>query len=460
MGAEVIALGLEEVGREAGAAEAVEEGEGGAEGGDGDAFADGAADDFAPGALAAFDGLFEEGVEEEVGELGVLVEGLFDVAEEGAADNAAAAPHEGDTAAVEVPAVLLGGGAHEHVALGVADDFGGVEGFADICDPGGAVAGETGVAGLEVLGGFDAGLLHGRHAAGVDGFGDEGNGDAEVLGGDDGPFAGAFLAGGVEDFVDQRGAVVVFFGEDIAGDFDEVGIELAAVPVGEDLVHLVGGEAESVLEEVVGFADELHIAVFDPVMGHLDIVAGAAFADPVAAGGAVGDFGGDGLEDGLDVRPGGGAAAGHDAGAVPGAFLAAGDSGSDVEEAFGFDVGGAADGVLEEAIAAVDDDVAGFEDSEEAFDELVDRLAGFDHEHDAARAFEEGGHFGEGVGAEDAGAFGFLVEEVVDFGDGAVVGHDREAMVVHVEDEVLAHDGQSDDGDISVRFHVQYESKD
>jgi hypothetical protein len=71
-------------------------------------------------------------------------------------------------------------------------------------------------------------------------------------------------------------------------------------------VHLIGREAESVFKDMVGLADELHIAVFDAVVDHFDVVPGAVFSDPFAAGRAVGDFGGDGLEDGFDVGPGGG----------------------------------------------------------------------------------------------------------------------------------------------------------
>ena len=89
----------------------------------------------------------------------------------------------------------------------------------------------------------------------------------------------------------------------------------------------------------------------------------------------------------------GGRAAGHDARAAAGAFFAAGDAGADVEQALGLDVFGAADRVLEEGVAAVNDDVAGFEVGEEVVDELVHGLAGFDHEHDAARLLEEGDHF-------------------------------------------------------------------
>ncbi len=80
-------------------------------------------------------------------------------------------------------------------------------------------------------------------------------------------------------------AVGVLVGEDVAGDLDEVGVQFALVPLGEDL----RASRRRVMPrpffiDVVGFADELHVAVLDAVVDHLHVVAGAAFAHPVAAG--------------------------------------------------------------------------------------------------------------------------------------------------------------------------------
>ena len=111
---------------------------------------------------------------------------------------------------------------------------------------------------------------------------------------------------------------------------------------------------------LVGLADELHVAVFDAVVDHLDEVARAAVADPVATGHAVVDLGRDRLEDGLDVRPRRGIAAGHEGRAVPRAFFAARNAGADKENAFFLERVVAARGVFVEGIAAVDDDVARF----------------------------------------------------------------------------------------------------
>ena len=62
--------------------------------------------DFSPTGLGLVDLSLEVGGEQEVLEIGVFVEGFFDFAEEAAADDAAPAPHEGDTSVVEIPFVF------------------------------------------------------------------------------------------------------------------------------------------------------------------------------------------------------------------------------------------------------------------------------------------------------------------------------------------------------------------
>ena len=166
----------------------------------------------------------------------------------------------------------------------------------------------VGVGPVQDLRGGDALVLLGREAAGEDGLGDQGQRDAQVEGRGDGPLARPLLAGGVEDQVDHRLAGLgVVEAEDVAGDLDQVAVERALVPAGEDVVHGVGRPCRAAsFMQVVGLADELHVAVFDAVVDHLDVVARPLGPDPVAAGGAVGDLGGDRLEDRLDVRPGSG----------------------------------------------------------------------------------------------------------------------------------------------------------
>jgi hypothetical protein len=69
------------------------------------------------------------------------------------------------------------------------------------------------------------------------------------------------------------------------------------------------------------------------------------------------------------------AAAGHHGRAEARAFLAARNARADIQQAFALEIFGAADGVGEMRIAAVDDHVAGFQVRQHQLDEFVHRLA-------------------------------------------------------------------------------------
>jgi hypothetical protein len=57
------------------------------------------------------------------------------------------------------------------------------------------------------------------------------------------------------------------------------------------------------------------------------------------------------------------------------------------------------------------------------------------------------------MSAQNFRPLGFIAEKLVHLLNRAIVGRHDEAVVVHVEDEVLAHDRQTDQCDISVWFH-------
>ena len=147
---------------------------------------------------------------------------------------------------------------HQHEALGVGDDLGGVQSLLEVVEELLLVAGELLLPALELeeAGSLGALVLDGGQAAGQDGLGDEGDGLAEVKSVDGGPLAGTLLAGLVEDLLDERGAIVVVEVEDVAGDLNEEGVQDALVPLGEDVAHLLVGELKGTLHDVVGLGDE------------------------------------------------------------------------------------------------------------------------------------------------------------------------------------------------------------
>ena len=208
------------------------------------------------------------------------------------------------------------------------------------------------------------------------------------------------------------------------------------------------------LQDEVGFADELHVAVFDPVVDHLHVVTRTAQADPFAAGdiGVGADLGADLLEDLFDVRPGIDIATGHDAGAFEGTLFAAGNPGTDEAEAFGFDFDDAAVRIGEVAVAAVDEDVARREQGVELAHQVVDGGAGLDHHHDLARGLERGDQIFEGMAADELFAR-IGGHELVGLGGRAVEDRDRVAPALHVEHEVLTHHRQTHQPNVA-RCHV------
>ena len=62
-------------------------------------------------------------------------------------------------------------------------------------------------------------------------------------------------------------------------------------------------------------------------------------------------------------------------------------------------------------------------------------------------------HLLDRVRADDLGALGFLVEEIVHLGDGAVESDHGEPVVVHVENEILAHYSKANYSDVGFWFH-------
>ena len=205
-----------------------------------------------------------------------------------------------------------------------------------------------------------------------------------------GPFAGALLAGFVENEIDDRLAGLgILLREDVGRDLDQEAVEFALVPLAEDLVELLGARVQRGFQDRVGLADELHVAVLDAVVHHLHVVAGAVRAHVAAARLALGD-GRDLRVDRRERLPAFVRTARHDARAFQRAFLPAAHADAEEVNALFLERLFAALRVGPERVAAVDDDVAGFEQRDELLDDRVHRRAGLDHDLRAARALQRG----------------------------------------------------------------------
>ena len=87
-------------------------------------------------------------------------------------------------------------------------------------------------------------------------------------------------------------------------------------------------------------------------------------------------------------------------------------------------------------------------------DKLVHRFARFDHQHDPARFLEKRREFLEGMGADDISPFRLVAYEFIHLGHSPVEGRHGEPVVVHIQNQILAHDGQPNNTNISFRFHI------
>merc|ERR1719234_1794540 len=74
-----------------------------------------------------------------------------------------------------------------------------------------------------------------------------------------------------------------------------------------------------------------------------------------------------------------------------------------------------------------------------------------DKDHHPPGLLELGDHFLKAMSPDNLGSLCFILEKIVDLLRCSVVGAHLEAVIIHVEDEVLAHDGKADEGDVAIR---------
>jgi hypothetical protein len=184
-------------------------------------------------------------------------------------------------------------------------------------------------------------------------------------------------------------------------------------------------------------ANKLHVTVLDTVVDHLDVVTSTLIADPLTARLTIA-LGSDALEDVLDVRPGLLVATGHQRRAISSTLLTTRDTRADESDTLGSKVLGAAVGVGEVRVTTINDDVTLVEERQKLLNPVIDSRTGLDEEHDTTRRLELANELLVGVSANNGLALGLVLEEVVDLGEGSVVGADGETVISHVQDEVLS----------------------
>ncbi|KAH3659573.1 hypothetical protein OGATHE_005618 [Ogataea polymorpha] len=390
MRSKVVSLGLQQVSWQLLGSVAVVEGQGGREGRRRNTGLDGNAERLSPSGLGLGNGLVEEWVEQQVLQVWVFSVGCSDLCQENRSDDASSSPHQSDGWEVELPVVFLCGLSDQHESLGVRDDLGGVQGLLEVVDKGLLVsdlwsAGRTGQQGACST----SFLLQGRQTSGKHSLANQGDWHAEVQSVDGSPLSGTLLAGRVQDLLDQWGAVCVVVGKNVSGDLDQERVQNALVPLGKHVGDLLVAKSADSLHQVVSFANQLHVSIFDTVVDHLDIVAGSGVSNPVAAWLAVA-LGGNRLEDLLDVWPGLWGSSRHQGRTVTSAFLSSRDTRANKVDALLLQLGVSSVGVWEVRVTTVNDDVSLLHVRQQLVDEVVDRIAGLHEQNDSSRSLQLG----------------------------------------------------------------------
>ena len=103
-------------------------------------------------------------------------------------------------------------------------------------------------------------------------------------------------------------------------------------------------------------------------------------------------------------------------------------------------------------VAAVNEDITVIQQRQELFNHVVHSLACLDHHEHLARRFEACDQLFEAVAADDVLSYGPAVYKLINLFRRAVENRHREALGLHVHDEVFAHDGKANEANICF-FH-------
>ncbi|MNV41938.1 hypothetical protein D3C71_1335920 [compost metagenome] len=261
------------------------------------------------------------------------------------------------------------------------------------------------------------------------------------------PFAGALLAGCVENDVHHRFAgVLIILREDVTRNFDQVAVKLALVPFRERCMQFFFIQTDNILKKLVGFADQLHIAVLDAVVDHLHIVARSVRSDICTAGFSV-NLGRNSSQNWLNQLIGAFLSARHDGRSLQSAFFAAGYAGADEAEAFLFKLFVASNSIREVGVAAVDDDIPLIQVRNKLLNRRVGCFARLNHDQDFAGSFKRIHELLNGERAEQILAFR-LFQKIMRLLRGTVEYRNGKASALDVESQVFAHNRQANNADL------------
>ena len=187
-------------------------------------------------------------------------------------------------------------------------------------------------------------------------------------------------------------------------------------------------------------------------MHHLDVVAGPIRPHVTAARLAIHlcrDF----AKNRRDHFVGFARSAGHQRRTFERSLFSTGNTAADKVNALPLEFLATALRIGEKRIPSVDNDVASFQERGQFGNHLIDRFAGFDHDHRLSRALQRANEIFYRCRREDVFPLSARGGKPLRHGRGAIKNCDGESFGFHIEDEVFAHHGQPDQPNIRLRRH-------
>ena len=176
-------------------------------------------------------------------------------------------------------------------------------------------------------------------------------------------------------------------------------------------------------------------------------MAGSAGTD-VGDAGAVINLGGHLLNQRLDRVVGGLGATGHHARPLQGTLGPPGDPHADVAKTLTFQLGNPALGVGVEGVAPINQQVSLLQEWGDRSNGVINRLTGLHHHQNAARALKKTHEFLQGFGSHNLFTRSQSHQELLGFGIGAVVNSTGKTIALSIEDEILAHNAQTNQAEM------------
>ena len=138
--------------------------------------------------------------------------------------------------------------------------------------------------------------MHGTHGARKHRIGNGRRTDTHVQGNLTGPFTCPFLLGRVQNHFNQGIACFrILVRQNVGGNVNQITAEFTLTPLAKNRTHLHGGHAQT-FHERIGFANHLHVGIFNAVVHHLDKVPCTTWPHPFATGLTIVGLSGDSLQ--------------------------------------------------------------------------------------------------------------------------------------------------------------------